>query len=261
MDLTNSVVNATHPITLETLPENGWAILPIRPILAEVLEAITPLPMGALFLGQAEDGLPVLLNLSDPAPGPLLVVGGTGAGKTDLLRLVAQFVISMHTPREVQFSVVTSRVDEWQERLTHAPHCVGVFSSREPAARQLFQSLEMWVCKTDGNHQPVLLLIDGLEELLTWNESTLVCLHRILVDGPGRRVWPIVTMESHNDTCLTEWFKLFRTRIVAYELAPVEKDRSCLQDGGHASESSRYAWFFLIKNGKRINFWIPELGF
>ena len=38
------------------------------PDLRTILQGFTPLPHEAIFLGVANDGLPVLLNLRDPLP-------------------------------------------------------------------------------------------------------------------------------------------------------------------------------------------------
>lgn len=53
------------------------------PSLNAVLDEIGLMPHEALFMGVASDGLPVLLNLQDPSPGPILVAGDSGVGKTD----------------------------------------------------------------------------------------------------------------------------------------------------------------------------------
>ena len=52
------------------------------------------LPEGSLLLGMAEDGLPVLLDLYDPAAGPLLVAGDGGSGKTVFLQSLARDDVS-----------------------------------------------------------------------------------------------------------------------------------------------------------------------
>ena len=46
---------------------------PVLPSLNEVLADYGPMPYEALFLGVASDDLPVLLNLHDPVPGPILI--------------------------------------------------------------------------------------------------------------------------------------------------------------------------------------------
>jgi hypothetical protein len=47
---------------------------PVAPSLNEVLADYGPMPHEALFLGVASDDLPVLLNLHDPVPGPILLL-------------------------------------------------------------------------------------------------------------------------------------------------------------------------------------------
>jgi hypothetical protein len=93
-----------------------------RPLLDEVLNEIGQLPRESLFLGKAEDGLPVLLNYQDPTPGPILIFGDPHSGKTDFLRVIAQFAISTYTPADVQFAVMTEQPEEWSERLAGSRH-------------------------------------------------------------------------------------------------------------------------------------------
>ncbi|NOH04841.1 MAG: hypothetical protein HND47_24175 [Chloroflexi bacterium] len=54
------------------------------PTLNSVLADLSPLPNEALFLGMADDGLPVLLNLSDPVPGPILITGDGGKRQDEI---------------------------------------------------------------------------------------------------------------------------------------------------------------------------------
>ena len=69
------------------------------PALSDVLAEIGPLPPEALFLGVASDHLPVLLNLYDPHPGPMLIAGDAGSGKTAFLQTIAHSVIQTHQRR------------------------------------------------------------------------------------------------------------------------------------------------------------------
>src|SRR5262245_14932203 len=74
---------------------------PALPPMSEVLNEFGPLPSEALFLGIASDGLPVMLNLHDPVPGPILIAGDSGTGKTALLQSIAAASGKTHMPEEL----------------------------------------------------------------------------------------------------------------------------------------------------------------
>src|SRR5919107_335776 len=76
---------------------------PALPSLNQVIADYGPMPSEALFLGVASDDLPVLLNLHDPIPGPILITADPGAGKTALLQTLALAAGQMHQPENLQF--------------------------------------------------------------------------------------------------------------------------------------------------------------
>ena len=117
--------------------------IPAAPSLIDSLSELGPLPREALLLGLAADGLPVLLNLHDPRPGPLLVAADPGAGKTALLQMIAQAATDMHSPSDVQFGVVSNYPDEWGH-LAELEHCVGIFPTYHDAAIDFLSSLSGW---------------------------------------------------------------------------------------------------------------------
>src|SRR5688572_11815505 len=103
--------------TLAELAEENRANRPLptpgQPTLKSVLADSGSLPHQAVLLGLAQDGLPVLLNLYDPVPGPILVTGDEASGKTSLLKMIARATQHLHSPSEVQYGVVTAHPDEW----------------------------------------------------------------------------------------------------------------------------------------------------
>ena len=108
--------------------------IPAAPALSEVLAEIGSLPTEALFLGIATDGLPVLLNLYDSHPGPVLVAGDAGSGKTAFLQTIANSVAETHNSNDIQFGVVTNYPEEWRT-LKSTPHRVGYSRSVTIARR------------------------------------------------------------------------------------------------------------------------------
>jgi DNA segregation ATPase FtsK/SpoIIIE-like protein len=106
------------------------------PTLENVLAKIAPLPEHGLFLGVASDGLPLLLNLNDPAPGQVLILGDDHTGKTDFLQGVARAVSLTHHPRFVRFAVVTPCIEEWVGWNDY-PHCLGLCRPDDIALKDL----------------------------------------------------------------------------------------------------------------------------
>jgi hypothetical protein len=231
--------------------------LAVRPSLEEVLAEAGPLPPEALFLGLAGDGLPVLLNLYDPAPGPLLVAADAGAGKTLLLKNAARALTLTAGVRQAQFAVVTSRPEPWQG-MAAAQHCIGVFPSYHNASGELLASLVSWAHANKGGRQIILLLVDDLAGVEDTDADTRQALRFLLLRGPARRVWPLVAMDSADLGRLYPWLDSFRTRIFGHmadarraaDLAGVPNvNLTGLQAG------EQYA----MREGKSLlKFWIPK---
>src|SRR5689334_11641868 len=130
----------------------------VAPTLSEVLTEIGSVPAEALFLGIASDGLPVLLNLYDSHPGPILITGDASAGKTAFLQTVAQAAAQTHTPNDLQFGVITNYPDEWKstEGMTHL---AGVFPVGHHSTQEFIASLVAWAHSNKNTHQCMLLLV------------------------------------------------------------------------------------------------------
>ncbi len=173
------------------------------------------LPREALFLGIAEDGLPVLLNLHDPLPGPMLVIGDEGAGKTAFLQSVARAIQTTHKSDDVQFALITSRPDEWSS-LKLTDHVAGMFDVEHDGAQQLINSLAAWAHTNKNSRQSVILLVDGLESIAKWDIAGLQHFRWLLLRGTARRVWPIVTLNAGRYGQVIAWLDLFRTRVFGW---------------------------------------------
>jgi hypothetical protein len=145
-------------LTLHPQPETGL------PNINRILAEIGPLPREALFLGVAKDGLPVLLNLHDPLPGPLLVTGDTGSGKSAFLRSIVRSLVRTHQPSDLQYGVITNNLHEWIE-IENTSHSAGVFSSGDNNAKDLIRSMTAWAHENKKARQSVLLLVDDLEAI------------------------------------------------------------------------------------------------
>ena len=189
--------------------------IPVAPALSDVLNELGPIPSEALFLGVASDGLPVLLNLYDAHPGPILTAGDAGSGKTAFLQLIAHAVAQTHGPDDVQFGVLTNYAEEW-ESLEEMPHRAGVFPVGHRSTQGFIQSLAAWAHSNKNSHQCMLLLVDDLESVASLELESLQDLRWLLLRGPARRVWPIVTLNAARYGQVLSWLQNFRTRIFGH---------------------------------------------
>lgn len=185
---------------------------PVTPTLDSVLTQLGSIPSEALFLGIASDGLPVLLNLHDPHPGPLLIAGDAGSGKTAFLQTIAKAVAQTHRPDDIQFGVVTNYPDEW-ESMEATSHRAGVFPVGHKSTQEFIHSLAAWAHSNKNTQQCMLLFVDDLESVASLELESVHDFRWLLLRGPARRVWPIVTINAGRYGQVIAWLQNFRTRI------------------------------------------------
>lgn len=230
---------------------------PALPSLDEVLADYGPMPHEALFLGVASDDLPVLLNLHDPVPGPILITADPGAGKTNMLQTIALASGKMHEPEQLQFAVLTNHPDEWNG-LEHTPNNVGIFPLYNKSAEDLILSLASWAHDNKTSQQSVLLLLDDLEAASNLDFDARQNLRWLLLRGPARRVWPILTLNPNRMENIMPWLDAFHTRVFGNmqnprhisQLDAVSAELESLHSGSH----------FTLREGDHwLRFWLPSI--
>lgn len=231
--------------------------IPAQPTLNQVLAGFGPMPNEALFLGIASDELPVLLNLHDPVPGPLLIIGDPGTGKTSLLKTIAYATEKMHQPETVQFGTLTNHPDEWNG-FENIQNNVGIFSIHHRSSEDFILSLASWAHGNKSSKQIVLLLIDDLEAVTNMEMDAVQNLRWLLLRGPSRHVWPIITLSTQNVMNMGAWLDAFRTRILGnIQSANLVRKLDAATAGLHSLTTGSE---FALREGERwLKFWIPAI--
>src|SRR5512141_974889 len=231
--------------------------VPALPPLSEVLTEFGPMPQEALFLGVASDGLPVLLNLHDPVPGPVLIGGDAGTGKTALLQMIALAAARMHQPQELQFGVLTNHPDEWSgfESITNN---VGVFPLYHRSAEDFILSLASWAHGNKTSQQSVLLLLDDLEAATNLDFDAKQNLRWLLLRGPARRVWPIITLNPNRAENIAQWLDAFHTHIFGRMDNP-QHVRQMEAEQAQLNSLNVGSQFALREGDHWLRFWIPSI--
>lgn len=260
-----SPINRQFALALEALAELKSDVIPsplraklmpAAPDLDRVLAGIGPLPRDALFLGVASDELPVLLNLRDPLPGPILITGDAGSGKTAFLRTIMESARRTHQRDSLQVVVITGHIDEW-EGTEKSPLLAGLFSSNQGGAQDAIHSLAAWAHAKENRYQSILLLVDDLESVTQMDFEIVQTLRWLLLRGPSRGVWPLVTLEAGRYGGIIPWLPSFRTRL----FGRIEDERVAGALGAdRASGVDRLEariQFSLRENGNWVRFWVP----
>lgn len=229
----------------------------VAPTLNDVLSRMGSLPAEALFLGVASDGLPVLLNLYDPHPGPMLIAGDAGSGKTAFLQTVAHSVAQTHDPKDIQFAVVTNYPEEWESIETSA-HSNGIFLVGHTSTQEYLKSLVAWAHSNKNTHQCVLLLVDDLESVASLDMESVQSFRWLLLRGPSRRIWPIVTLNAPRYGQVIAWLQNFRTRI----FGRIANQRVAEVLGGDQAavldQLEARVQFALREKENWLRFWLPS---
>jgi len=232
---------------------------PALPSLGDVLAGYSPMPPDALFLGVASDELPVLLNLHDPVPGPVLIAADPAAGKTMLLQAIALAAGAMHQPADLQFGVLTNHPDEWNG-VEGIPNNVGILPLYKQSAEDFILSLASWAHDNKTSEQSVLLLLDDLEAASNLDFDARQNLRWLLLRGPARRVWPIITLNPNRMENIMPWLDAFRTRVFGSmqnpkhikQLDAVSAELGSLNSGSHFTLREGESW---------LRFWIPSIDY
>jgi len=215
------------------------------------------IPGGSLLFGMADDGLPVLLDLYDPAPGPILVAGDGGSGKTAFLRSLAR-ATEIHDPGDVQFGVLTPFPEEWIG-LETLPNCLGIWPAYHPAAHRFLSQLVNWAETLPETRQVLLLLFDGFDLVAGNGYYARPDLHWLLSHGPERQVWPVVSVNPGRLGHVSSWLDYFHTRVIgrvkqAYNARLLVADRQV-----NLADLLPGQQFGLSQPHGCLKFWLPPL--
>ncbi len=227
------------------------------PTLDEVLEQVTSLPQDSLLFGIASDGLPLMLNLQDPSPGPLLIVGDRGSGKTLFLQVLAQAASRLQQAEHLQLAVLSDSPGEWRN-IDPSEHLLGIWAAYEAKANELLDDLAAWT-QAGGDGRNVLLLLDGLDAVLHMDPAAEETLGYLLREGPRCHLWPLVTVNAARAVRLPAWLSYFRTRIYGRIAHPSLADELTPVPGAGLNTLFPAAQFCLREHTNWLRFWLPSL--
>ena len=225
--------------------------------LENVMAKFMPLPEDGLFLGVASDGLPVLLNLNDPRPGALLLLGDSRSGKTEFLQEVARAAALSHLPSACRFVVVTSNLKEW-DGWKDLPHCLGMWTPETPRLKDFLLDLTVRA-QQSGNADNILLLVDDLQSLIDPDKNIQDGFLWLLANGAAGRIWTIATLKADLSPGFPLWVNAFGTRLFGRIGNPELADRLTPMAGANLRTLLSGAQFCIRERNHWLRFWLPLL--
>ncbi len=228
------------------------------PSLASVLADVAPLPGESLFLGVAQDGLPVLLNLYDSIPGPIFITGDQGSGKTKLMQTIACATEMLHLPSQVQYAVITQYPGEWNI-FENSKSNVGIHEAQNPSTGKFLQALVTWAHNNKGDGQFILLFIDDLEAVTKLDGAAEQNLRWLLLRGTSRRVWTFVTLNASRARELDAWLDFFRTRLFGHIQDASDAQSVAGENDEVFNKLLEGSEFTMREGNKWLSFWMPMI--
>jgi hypothetical protein len=187
-----------------------------------------------------------------------LIAGDAGTGKTALLQTAALAVGMMHQPEQLQFGALTSHPDEWNG-LEDISNNVGIFPTYHQSGEDFILSLASWAHGNKSSRQSILLLIDDLEAIAKMDYDAQQNLRWLLLRGPARRVWPIITINPNQMENTSAWLDAFHTRVYG----SIQNIHLARQMDAHNAEldSLNIGSQFAMREGDHwLRFWIPSIA-
>jgi len=173
------------------------------------------LPQNSLILGVCADGLPLVLEFSDPSTGALLFLGEDVASMQKHLQAILASVCLLSDPKQVQVDVISPDQDAFTKQMRF-PHIQKVYLPDQEEVFELlgnlFELVEARQRKETSltgkflsgflpaNKGPTkILLIDQVDILVEQlAPESLAYLRWLLRRGPAANVWVLASLNSQN---------------------------------------------------------------
>lgn len=199
--------------------------LDLVPALKRLFRQQAGLPAHAALLGVGEDQYPVLLDLYDPAPGALVVIGDERKQQLDMLRSAVASLAMRGTPRSVQVMILSCEPETW--RTWMAEQGFERFIAGIEGVEDL-DNLRDWILKLGDwieqrrlgqrSGPPILLVMDTLSFLPRLSHDIRLNFDWMIKEGPAAQIWPLAAISSELAQLLSGRHLLgaFQTRVLGF---------------------------------------------
>jgi len=188
------------------------------PSLENLLAQTGELSPHSVILGLCEDGLPFLLDLTNPAPGAILIAGDSGSGKTRLLRSILASGVYLNQPEHFSYNLATPKVDGLPP-FGHPVYIQQALDFDEEGMSDMIHRLADLAEQRQRNKPQAPAIILAIDDLYTClqrlDESAFSRLYWLIKHGQRSYIWTIATLTArHAHYIHPRLFAAFRTRLI-----------------------------------------------
>lgn len=181
------------------------------------------LPHEAVLIGIAEDELPVMFNVLDKTTSNVIIWDMVEGKGLKILKVVSEFLFKYHNNDVVdaEFLVITQSPTSWEGLnelgmgVNGKTSCIGVVPFYGDLVEKLLDGLVRWIEDFKGSKKPIMVLIDGLENIDKLSTESQRNFHRILTDGRKRNVYVISTAMMKNGKDVEKWMGYIKYHVIA----------------------------------------------
>jgi hypothetical protein len=193
------------------------------------MDEFCPLPGDSLVLGVLnEKGLPfpVLWDVGGShTPRNIVIWDKLAKQGLKILKTIAEYVFQYHPTcgykgSNVEFLVLTLYSEDWGELndygmgMSGKTSCIGIIPFGSYLAETIINGLARWVNEPHkSSKHPVILMIDGLENLEKMSKDFQRDLRLVLHSGHKKNVYVIGTASKKNFHKVQEWLDGFHSEI------------------------------------------------
>lgn len=258
----------TDPVTTDpvpTTPITQKGSQTRTPGLDQLLKQNANLPAQSAVLGVCEDGLPVLLDLYDPAPGALVVIGDEREAQLDILRTAVASLVERNSPRSVQFIVFSCEPNDWQKWAKEKGfdrHRLAVENAEAESVRDWIVRLADWTEQRrmgQSSGPSVVLVMDTLSFLPALDYDIRLNFEWMAKEGPQAQIWPLAVISTDLAKVLSgrRMLRAFQTRVMGYADHPEDYVPLAGLDP-HAADEFGRPGEFMVKTGENwLRFRLP----
>ena len=229
------------------------------PTLETILYQQGPLPAGSVILGMCQDGLPLVLDMTNPESGAFLIAGDNGFDNTTLLHSIMTAAIKANRTQDVSLHLISPHADDLlyfhqqpNFKISYEPH--------RPEIKIVLEEMVNLVLSRQRKFQPLpaqLFAIDGLDLLWqTLDAQSKLRLEFLIRQGPAVGFWVFASLEAtYLANQISSKIDLFPSRILGQISQPNLASYLSGLSRSYLTDLVSGLEYFVRTNGQSFNIW------